>query len=309
MMMCTAQRKKNDCHFSAINIPPIPLQRFGELRKGYNPNRQTRVVAHIKLPEEMYKLKHSKLVREGKPNDTETTLHHRHTDRFPTPPHKGPRWKRIHTPPIRSPQFRRIRQSPLANVKGHFKHLRHHSRERNLRKNTKHKPLIPLLPKGDDATVSRPSSTHSFDSVSSMEDFIYHQKRQYVETPPTPRYARNPEQAEILDNRRDKYLEESHYQPNHSPSSSARSTPRYVYTPSKKKFVDQAPHLVPLPWERSYRAEGPPELSEAQQKIVDKEMREASKIVSHRDYLHRPLQVIKQLRQKLTGKDNGGKFE
>ena len=252
-------------------------------------------------------MKHSKLVREGKPNDT-NRLHHRHTDDSQRRRIRS-RWKRIHTPPIRSPQFRRIRQSPLANVKGHFKHLGI-TREKEFTKEHQAQTLIPLLPKGDeDTTVSRPSSTHSFDSVSSMEDFIYHQKRQYVETPPTPRYARNPEHAEDLDNRRDKYLEESHYQPNHSPSSSARSTPRYVYTPSKKKFVDQAPHLVPLPWERSYKAEGPPELSEAQQKIVDDEMREASKIVSHRDYLHRPLQVIKQLRQKLTGKDNGGKFE
>ena len=111
----------------------------------------------VEPPEEMYKLKHSKLVREGKPNDTEAPLHHRHTDRFPTPPHKGPRWKRIHTPPIRSPQFRRIRQSPLANVKGHFKHLRHHSRERNLRKNIKHKPLIPPYLK---ATRIRPFLGH-----------------------------------------------------------------------------------------------------------------------------------------------------
>jgi Ca2+-binding EF-hand superfamily protein len=253
----------------------------------------------------MYKLKHSKLVREIKPHEDESLIHHRHTDRFPTPPHKDPRWKKIRTPPIRSPQFRRIRQSPLANVKGHFDHLRNQSRERNFQKQTKHRPFIPLLPKGNVTPVSRPSSTHSFDSVSSMEDFIYHQKRKYVETPPTPRYARDPEQAKKLDKRRDSFLEASHYDPNNTPNSSARSTPRYVYTPSKKKFVDDAPHLVPLPWERSYKYNGPAQLTEAQQKIIDAELEASTKIISHRDFQHRPLQVVKQLRQKMTGKDNG----
>ena len=253
----------------------------------------------------MYKLKHSKLIRDVKPHEDENLVHHKYSDRFPTPPNKNPRWKKIHTPPIRSRALRRIRQSPLANVKGHFDHLRNHSRERNFKKQITHKPFVPLLPMGNVTPTSRPSSTHSFDSVSSMEDFIYHQKREYVETPPTPRYARNPAHAKKLDHRRDSFLEESHYDPNASPNSSARSTPRYVYTPSKKKFIDEAPHLVPLPWERSYKYDGPGQLTEGQRKMVADEIEASMKIVSHRDFQHRPLQVVKQLRQKMTGKDNG----
>jgi Ca2+-binding EF-hand superfamily protein len=229
------------------------------------------------------------------------TLHQkRHAKRdahIPTPPNKNPRWKKMRTPP------RRIRPSPLSSVKGHFDHLRTFSRQRNSSTMTKHQKLVPVLPPGTpSSTRSTPYSTHSFDSVSSMEDFIYHQKPRYVETPATPKYARSPRQAKLLDRRNSEWAAQ---QPRVSePSEDGDTTERYQYTPSKKKFVEHAPHLVPMPWERAYKVEDK-RLTEAQEKALEKEIEESMRIVSPRERTHMPLQVIKALRRKMTDKDNG----
>ena len=135
-----------------------------------------------------------------------------------------------------------------------------------------------------------------------MEDFIYHQKPRYVETPATPKYARSPRQAKLLDRRNSEWAAQ---QPRVSePSEDGDTTERYQYTPSKKKFVEHAPHLVPMPWERAYKVEDK-RLTEAQEKALEKEIEESMRIVSPRERTHMPLQVIKALRRKMTDKDNG----
>ena len=104
--------------------------------------------------------------------------HAKRDEQVATPPNKNPTWKRIMTPPMRSPMLRRIRESPLANVKGHFDHLRHFERMANRQAMKKHTKFVPLLPPGTaSSTGSRPMSTHSFDSVSSAADFHLSQKK------------------------------------------------------------------------------------------------------------------------------------
>jgi Ca2+-binding EF-hand superfamily protein len=231
--------------------------------------------------------------------------HAKRDEQVATPPNKNPTWKRIMTPPMRSPMLRRIRESPLANVKGHFDHLRHFERMANQQAMKKHTKFVPLLPPGTaSSTGSRPMSTHSFDSVSSAADFIYHKKKPYVPTPEEPRYARNPDQAKTLDARNLKWTNAQPRADCETPSDIGSEN--YSYTSSKKKFVDQAPHLVPLPWERAYKPEqSDHRLTLEQQAAVEKQLENSAKLLSPREIMHQPLQVIKALRQKMTAQDNG----